>query len=464
MKKQKEDEILKKKDKACKFTAGNKFVAALMVIGIVLGGIFGLVACNNSNENSQTGPGTEIMQPGDEDKDDDEQGGEITNPDEGEEEKPNPDNPGGDTGTGDEDEDGKDDEGETTNPDEGEDEKPNPDQGDEEELEPPQSVEDLLINPDYQNSEYMIKVEDALNTYLKEKIVSSVSSSLDIKNIDDIEWRIDGSASDTSINKITISFTNYASDTSKGIYVQSVTPKGGLTLEDLYNPDETKLNDAFKLAIIGGAKYNYEFSFNYDPSIQEASKPLIEALKNVAIQKGDLEIEIDENTEFILVDEGYKVDTELGSEARQIVLYINSNSVHQELTYRIPYPDYNIDKLTEMVNAGKGEMVGSETKAIPGHQITVIEEEDEAASTASENIEVKYYKITTTDKTGATKIKYGSTVKLFDSMGRVAHTQGFSAANKKQIKKIVEKYTDDFANKEVFGEIGGYVITLDKER
>lgn len=463
MKKQKEDGILKNTVKTFVYKTGKAFGKALLAAGLVATLIFGLVACNNGNENSQTGPGTEIVQPGDEDKDDDEQGGEITNPDEGEEEKPNPDNPGGDTGTGDEDEDGKDDEGETTNPDEGEDEKPNPDQGDEEELEPPQSVEDLLINPDYQNSEYMIKVEDALNTYLKEKIVSSVSSSLDIKNIDDIEWRIDGSASDTSINKITISFTNYASDTSKGIYVQSVTPKGGLTLEDLYNPDETKLNDAFKLAIIGGAKYNYEFSFNYDPSIQEASKPLIEALKNVAIQKGDLDIEIDENTKYYIVDGGYQVDTTLGSEAREIVLFIKNDNGYQKLIYRIAEPNFDIEALVKKVEEGNCRLSSTEKDKLPGHQITVIEE-DEAASTASENIEVKYYKITTTDKTGAAKIKYGSTVKLFDSMGRVAHTQGFSAANKKQIKKIVEKYTDDFANKEVFGEIGGYVITLDKER
>lgn len=330
------------------------------------------VACNNGEEGQTdntgvTTPGDDDAQQGGETPDDEGQGGETPDDEQGGETQ-DPADP---------------DEGEE-NPDEDIEEPETPDEdiegpenpGEDDGLAPPTSVEELFVDPAYQNSEYMIKVEDALNTYLKEKIVSTVSSSLDIKNIGDIEWRIDGSASDTSINKITISFTNYASDTSKGIYVQSVTPKGGLTLEDLYNPDETKLNDAFKLAIIGGAKYNYEFSFNYDPSIQESSAALTEALKNVAIKDGDLEIEIDESAEFYIKDGGYQVDTTMGSEARQVTLFAKTDHGYQELVYRIAYENYDIGKLVEKINAGRYRMAGADKGEFTGHIIGVADNGD----------------------------------------------------------------------------------------
>lgn len=480
MKKQKEDEILKNTVKTFVYKTGKAFGKALLAAGLAAALIFGFVACNN--EVSQKGPDTEINQPGG---------------DEGEEEKPNPDNPGGDIEQP-EDPDQGDEE-------EGEEEKPvDPDQGDEEEgedekpsiivpgqLRDPESIEDVF--PSYEFSEnltseekqalyianiYQTNVLDTIENLLEDRLVKAfVGEEFQPSQISDIQYNV-SSEDNLNVSKITISFNYLRNDSLSRFIAGSITPKSGTTISitDFYNYgkdlqdgkiDDSELKEKFDTAFESGrtgAKYNNEFSFNYDPSIQEASKPLTEALKNVAIKDKDLEIEMDENTKCYIVDGGYQLDTTLGSTAREISLFIKNDNGYQKLIYRIAEPNFDIDALVQKIEAGNYRMAATEKGKLSGHQITVIEEEDEAASTASENIEVKYYKITTTDKTGAAKIKYGSTVKLFDSMGRVAHTQGFSAANKKQIKKIVEKYTDDFANKEVFGEIGGYVITLDKER
>lgn len=401
MKKQKEGEILKNTVKTFVYKTGKAFGKALFAAGLVATLIFGLVACNNDKEDSQTGPDTGIVQPGG-DEEEGEQGGNQGGNQGGE--TTNPDNPGGDIeqpedpDQGDEDEGDDEQGGEVTPPIEDDDN----DKDDEEELEPPQSVEDLLINPDYQNSEYMIKVEDALNTYLKEKIINKANSNLDEKNIDEIEWRIEGNNTNTSINNITISFVNCASDTSRTIYVQSVTPKGGLTLEDLYNPDETKLNNAFNTAIIGGAKYQNLVTFEYDPSIQEASADLTEALKNVAIKDKDLEIEIDENTEYYIVDRGAHLDTVLGEESREVVLFIKTDNGYQKTTYMLGNPTFDMETLLKEINQGEYRKVYTETGKLSGHQITVIEE-DEAASTASEAY--RYY--------GKVETEDGSVVKLY---------------------------------------------------
>ena len=364
-----------KNEKKYKLGIGKKIVAALIALGLVLGIGVGLVACNKDPVDQDQNPG--IEQPGDPDdgKED---------PDDG---KEDPENPGGDIEEPTDPDDGKEDPenpGEPTDPDNpGEPTDPTDPENPGEELEPPQSVEDLFTNPDYQDSEYIIKVEDALDTYLKEKIISVANSNLDIKNIDDIEWRIDGSNSDTSINKITISFTNYASDTSRTIYVQSVTPKGELTLEDLYNPDETKLNNAFSTAIIGGAKYQNIIVIGFDPSIQESSAALTEALKNVAINDKDLEIEVDENTEYYIVDGGYQLDTTLGSTAREISLFIKNENGYQKLIYRIAEPNFDVDALVQKIEAGNYRMAATEKGEFTGNQISVSDKET-VASTASE--------------------------------------------------------------------------------
>lgn len=339
------------------------------------------VACNNGEKGQSVDNNTGVTTPAD----DDAQQGAETPDDEGQGGETPDDEQGGDTqdpadpdegNAGEEDPDEDIDEPETPDEDIDEPETPDEDEG----LAPPTSVEQLFVDPAYQNSKYIIKVESALNVYLKEKIVQAANSRLDINKIADIEWRIEGSETDTSINKITISFTYCASDTYKAIYVQSVIPKIDLTLEDLYDPDETKLNEAFKIAnniITGGAKYLNILVFGYDPSIQESSAALKEALKNVAIRDGDLEIEIDESAEFYIVDGGYHLDTTLESTAREVTLFVKTDHGYQKLIYRIAYPNYDIGKLVEKINAGRYRMAaGTDKGEFTGHIIDVADNGD----------------------------------------------------------------------------------------
>ena len=332
------------------------------------------VACNNEEEGQTdntgiTTPGDDDAQQGAETPDDEEQGGETPDDEQGGDTQDPADPDEGNEGEEDPDEDI--DEPETPDEDIDEPENPSEDEG----LAPPTSVEQLFVDPAYQNSEYIIKVESALNVYLKEKIVQKANSHLDINKLADIEWRIEGSETDTSINKIIISFINCASDTSKTIYVRSVIPKIDLTLEDLYDPDETKFNEAFKVALIGGAKYQPIVTFNYDPSIQESSAALTEALKNVAIKDGDLEIEIDESAEFYIVDRGTQLWDELG-ESRQVELFIKTDNGYQKLTYMIGAPIFDTATLLNEINQGSYRKVLNDKGEFTGHIIDVADNGD----------------------------------------------------------------------------------------
>ena len=103
-----------------------------------------------------------------------------------------------------------------------------------------------------------------------------------------------------------------------------------------------------------------------------------EALKNVAIKDGDLEIEIDESAEFYIKDTNGTpyVDTILKSEARRVTLFVKTDHDYQELVYRIAYPSYDIGKLVEKINAGRYRMAGTDKGEFTGHIIDVADNGD----------------------------------------------------------------------------------------
>lgn len=379
MKKQKEGEFLKKKDKACKFTEGKKVLTILAAIGIVLGSILGLVACNNGNGNSQTGPGTEIVQPGG-DKEEGEQGGnqggnqggETTKPDEGEEEKPNPENPGGDIE-------------EPTDPDDGKEDPPIEDEKE------PSTISDLLIGDEvYQQEALNALMEASLSNILYSATLNAAGNepSTDITKVEDLEVDISGNEGDT-ISEFKVYFTFNMNEKVNYYFIVNVEPTEGVSLSDLFavNDDTSgevlsSIKSKFKLGR-GGANFTRKYAFEYNPSIQESSAALTEALKNVAINDKDLEIEVDENTEYYIVDGGYQLDTTLGSTAREISLFIKNNNGYQKLIYRIAEPNFDVDALVQKIEAGNYRMAATEKGAFTGNQISVSDKET-VASTASE--------------------------------------------------------------------------------
>lgn len=386
-----------KNEKKYKLGIGKKIVAALLAIGLVLGIGVGLVACNKDPVDQDQNPG--IEQPGDPDdgKED---------PDDGKEDPENPGDPTDPENPGD-----------PTDPEEPE----NPDPSvpitpiEPGEIAPPQSIDmifpDIDTNGELTEAEkkileisqgYQEKIEASLDVYLYETIALFTNSMTEDK-ISNVAWRLVADENDSSkVGKITISFDYNNTDTNQVFYVRSVVPQNDLTFAELYQGDSTILESAFESSRFGGAKYTTDFSFAHDPSIQESSAALTEALKNVAINDKDLEIEVDENTEYYIVDGGYQVDTTLGSEARQVTLFVKSETGYQRLTYRIAEPNFDVDALVKKIEEGNYRLSSTEKGAFTGNQISVSDKET-VASTASETYRLY----------GKMKAKDGSSVHIY---------------------------------------------------
>lgn len=362
-----------KNEKKYKLGIGKKIVAALIALGLVLGIGVGLVACNKDPVDQDQNPG--IEQPGDPDdgKED---------PDDGKEDPENPGDPTDPENPGD-----------PTDPEEPE----NPDPSvpitpiEPGEIAPPQSIDmifpDIDTNGELTEAEkkileisqgYQEKIEASLDEYLYETIALFTNSMTEDK-ISNVAWRLVADENDSSkVGKITISFDYNNIDTNQVFYVRSVVPQNDLTFAELYQGDSTILESAFESSRFGGAKYTTDFSFAHNPSIQESSAALTEALKNVAINDKDLEIEVDENTEYYIVDRGTQLDNILG-EARSVELFIKTDNGYQKITYMLGEPTFDIETLLQEINQGSYRKVLTEKGAFTGNQISVSDNEAEAS-------------------------------------------------------------------------------------
>lgn len=397
MKKQKEGEFLKKKDKACKFTEGKKVLTILAAIGIVLGSILGLVACNNNEVSQQKGPGTEIVQPGG-DEEEGEQGGnqggnpggETTKPDEGEEEKPNPDNPGGDIEQPEDPDQGDEDEGE--------DEKPNPDQGDEEEGKDPFVLDTLDELMEYKNETTYNYLND---NYMKSVVTKLAGRSATLNNAEQIEWAITGTEGDT-ITELQVRFV-YHKDASYMYYVGTVVPTEAITVNDILTGNTQEIST---LPV---------YSANTIEADMEQNQPLAEAI--VTKLGGTL----NDSDQLLFAMDNATNDPDF-SIARTIhVKQITDTGVNE---YKITINAANttgstieavLEQLQKNLEAGQykngavEENVVTFAESMDGSVADIPEaewpkfEEDEAASTASEAY--RYY--------GKMETEDGSVVKLY---------------------------------------------------
>ena len=373
-----------KNEKKYKLGIGKKIVAALIALGLVLGIGVGLVACNKDPVDQDQNPGIEQPADPDDGKED---------PDDG---KEDPENPGGDIEEPTDPDDGKEDPenpGEPTDPEEPE----NPDPSvpitpiEPGEIAPPQSIDmifpDIDTNGELTEAEkkileisqgYQEKIEASLDEYLYETIALFTNSMTEDK-ISNVAWRLVADENDSSkVGKITISFDYNNIDTNQVFYVRSVVPQNDLTFAELYQGDSTILESAFESSRFGGAKYTTDFSFAHNPSIQESSAALTEALKNVAINDKDLDIEIDENTDYYIVDRGTQLDNILG-EARSVELFIKTDNGYQKITYMLGEPTFDIETLLQEINQGSYRKVLTEKGAFTGNQISVSDNEAEAS-------------------------------------------------------------------------------------
>lgn len=388
--------VMKNEEKD-KLGIGKKIAAALLAICLIVGIGVLLVACNKDPVDQDQNPGIEQPADPDDGKED---------PDDGKEDPENPGDPTDPENPGD-----------PTDPEEPE----NPDPSvpitpiEPGEIAPPQSIDmifpDIDTNGELTEAEkkileisqgYQEKIEASLDEYLYETIALFTNSMTEDK-ISNVAWRLVADENDSSkVGKITISFDYNNTDTNQVFYVRSVVPQNDLTFAELYQGDSTILESAFESSRFGGAKYTTDFSFAHDPSIQESSAALTEALKNVAINDKDLEIEVDENTEYYIVDGGYQLDTTLGSTAREISLFIKNDNGYQKLIYRIAEPNFDVGALVQKIEAGNYRMAATEKGAFTGNQISVSDKET-VVSTASEAYRLY----------GKMKAKDGSSVNIY---------------------------------------------------
>ena len=388
-----------KNEKKYKLGIVKKIVAALLAIGLAIGLGVGLVACNKDPVDQDQNPG--IEQPGDpddgkEDPDDGKEdpenpGGDIEEPTDPDDGKEDPENPGGDIE-------------EPTDPDDGKEDPPIEDEKE------PSTISDLLIGDEvYQQEALNALMEASLSNILYSATLNAAGNepSTDITKVEDLEVDISGNEGDT-ISEFNVYFTFNMNEKANYYFIVNVEPTEGVSLSELFavNDDTSgevlsSIKSKFKLGR-GGANFTREYVFGYNPSIQESSAALTEALKNVAINDKDLEIEVDENTEYYIVDGGYQVDTTLGSEARQVTLFVKSETGYQRLTYRIAEPNFDVDALVKKIEEGNYRLSSTEKGAFTGNQISVSDKET-VASTASETYRLY----------GKMKAKDGSSVHIY---------------------------------------------------
>ena len=368
-------------EKKYKLGIGKKIVAALIALGLVLGIGVGLIACNKDPVDQDQNPG--IEQPGDpndgkEDPDDGKEdpenpGGDIeepTDPDDGKEDPENPgeptdpDNPGG----------------EPTDPDDGKEDPPIEDEKE------PSTISDLLIGDEvYQQEALNALMEASLSNILYSATLNAAGNepSTDITKVEDLEVDISGNEGDT-ISEFNVYFTFNMNEKANYYFIVNVEPTEGVSLSELFavNDDTSgevlsSIKSKFKLGR-GGANFTREYVFGYNPSIQESSAALTEALKNVAINDKDLDIEIDENTDYYIVDRGTQLDNILG-EARSVELFIKTDNGYQKITYMLGEPTFDIETLLQEINQGSYRKVLTEKGAFTGNQISVSDNEAEAS-------------------------------------------------------------------------------------
>ena len=387
-----------KNEKKYKLGIGKKIVAALLAIGLAIGLGVGLVACNKDPVDQDKNPG--IEQPADpddgkEDPDDGKEdpenpGGDIEEPTDPDDGKEDPENPGGDIE-------------EPTDPDDGKEDPPIEDEKE------PSTISDLLIGDEvYQQEAMNALMEASLSNILYSATLNAAGNepSTDITKVEDLEVDISGNEGDT-ISEFNVYFTFNMNEKVNYYFIVNVEPTEGVSLSDLFavNDDTSgevlsSIKSKFKLGR-GGANFTRKYAFEYNPSIQESSAALTEALKNVAINDKDLEIEVDENTEYYIVDRGTQLDNILG-EARSVELFIKTDNGYQKITYMLGEPTFDIETLLQEINQGSYRKVLTEKGAFTGNQISVSDKET-VASTASETYRLY----------GKMKAKDGSSVHIY---------------------------------------------------
>ena len=164
-------------------------------------------------------------------------------------------------------------------------------------------------------------------------------------NLYNIKWELVSNNNNALVDIIRIFFTYNHSETMDIYYIESVTPKIQITLEDLTN-NNIAYDEAFDTSPRGGAKFSKEYEFSYDPAHSAKRKELLDAINNKVVG------EVLEDTISIIKPNGGTTDPTLGGTANAYVILNISEKGYEE--YSINILDSSNGK-TEIENLNNGD-------------------------------------------------------------------------------------------------------------
>ena len=207
------------------------------------------------------------------------------------------------------------------------------------------------------NEKYRAVVVKTLNDHLLEDMLyKTISSNYDVNCVEIEQWEIVDSDKNGIIDCIKLHFF-YDNEIISTLYkISCVEPKTEITLQDLLteNPDAAKLDEAFdRGTYVNGAKYSIEYDFGYNPTIQEMRKVLLNAVNEKLANEGIISA-VGENTRSFINDYGTTEDTELGKARRIVVMNLTENGYEEiSIIIKEAQTDNDDTKLIENLNAGK---------------------------------------------------------------------------------------------------------------
>lgn len=352
-----------------------KATAIVLSLTAIAGMVFGFAGCVNTQDPSKEDPGIVVPDPdpGIEDPGKEEPGKEDPDPgtDPGKED-PDPSDPGKeepDPGT----DPGTDPSEPGTDPSEPSKEEPTIDDID--------TIDELFMEepfyPDFDSEEeyneakalYDLSQEaqgvilTTLNDNLLENMVTKINNTFNIENTEDIKWEINTAEDGKTIENIRVFFFYNGSDTVRGYFVENVVPKTTITLENLFNPSSYDLEEAFDTNMFFGARYTIDYSFSYNPSVQERRGALKDAINAKLAEDGVIDAVNDGDISFIK-DMGSNTDSGLQGTARKIVILRLTSHGYEEYAVRIKenQSNNNDQTLIENLNAGNYYDISAEAK------------------------------------------------------------------------------------------------------
>ena len=208
------------------------------------------------------------------------------------------------------------------------------------------------------------KIYKTLNETLLDNMVErSKVANASVENVKDLAWEINTSIDGKTIEKI---IARYFHEDFRDInyVIQWVTTTDVLTLEDLYNPDYEKLEDAFTVGnpFNPKASYTKAFGFYCPISQQESQKDLLTAIT------AKIGTKLDGNVQSFIKINGGSTDPELGGTANMYTVFYVSENGYEQFSLSIR-DSTNGNTVIENLNNGKYKTYGEKSGTYSGQYL-----------------------------------------------------------------------------------------------